>query len=270
MLKSGSRLIPLFVAMLIALVVGCSDDNATQSDYYVDNTDYMAWDSFSFRIGAAELANLRLYAINGDIDITGVTDADSVLISGRRIVRSESVVDAQEHLQHLEVVVQDFGTEVLVRTIQPDSTGGREYSVDYDIAIPEHLKIVVSEANGIVAVDSLSNDVLLKLANGQINISELFGSANAEVANGGIDCDMSLPPNGAIDLNVVNGDIALTIPKATSAEFSATIGNGSIEMHGLEMYDQHSTEHSLEGTLGQGEGHIRLNLINGSIWVFGS
>ena len=70
-------------------------------------------------------------------------------------------------------------------------------------------------------------------------------------------------------MSVVNGAITLGIPKSTSAEFSAAIVNGYINVSDLTLYDSQSTTHSLTGRLGAGEGTISLMVTNGTIAVVG-
>ena len=62
----------------------------------------------------------------------------------------------------------------------------------------------------------------------------------------------------------------MSIPTSTSAEFSADVaGIGAIIVSDLDIKDSLSTSKSLTGTLGNGEGSIALNSVNGNIEIIG-
>lgn len=173
------------------------------------------------------------------------------MISGVRRVRSESVADAEEHLDLLEVDVQDLPYIVAVRTVQPERSYGRSYQVDYDIVLPADMRLHINHVNG------------------QILLSNLRESVYVNLVNGLVDGEVTMPSGGVIDMDVVNGGIQLAIPKTTSAEFSAAVVNGSIGIADLNLQDPVATSTSLTGTLGSGDGVISLSIVNGNISVAG-
>jgi hypothetical protein len=75
--------------------------------------------------------------------------------------------------------------------------------------------------------------------------------------------------NGEIRFSGTNGDLDLSIPASTSAEFSAFADNGTISSSNLVIKDREQTGDSLTGTLGDGEGIIELLTVNGNIRVVG-
>ena len=84
------------------------------------------------------------------------------------------------------------------------------------------------------------------------------------------DLVVSLGLDLRIQITAGNGQIVLTIPQNTSAEFSAAVGNGTITLMQLSLSDQTATSTSLVGTLGGGNGSIQLITGNGTITVIGS
>lgn len=245
---------PTLLLILMLMCVsgfGCSDDTSVACDGNVDNTDFVAEESFHFRVDIAGQTELRLYGVSGDITIEAEAASDSLIISGQRRVRSESIEDAEEHLELLTVSVEDSPSRVIVKTEQPSEAHGRAYEVDYDVALPQGLVLDIENVNGRIVLDNILGDAFVQLVNGQI------------------DAEVALPEGGTIGMNVVNGSIELTIPEATSAEFSASVVNGSISMYGLVLQNLVSTSTSLSGTLGSGDGAISLNVVNGTISVVG-
>jgi DUF4097 and DUF4098 domain-containing protein YvlB len=221
------------------------------SDSNVANNDFVASEPFYFRVDVVGQEQLSLEGISGSIAITGVAGSDSVVISGEKRVRSESTEDAEEHLDLLEVSVEDLTTGVYVETVQPEQSHGRSYEVDYDIVMPD------------------TWDVAIQNVNGQITLDDIFASASVQLVNGQVAGDVTIPLGGTMGMSVVNGAIALDIPQTTSAEFSAAVVNGTITVTGLTLEDAVSTSNSVTGTLGDGEGTIGLSVVNGTISVLG-
>jgi hypothetical protein len=231
--------------------VGCSDDSGTDADGKVDDTDFSFEAAFYYRLDLADHESFRLEGISGEVSISDVAGSDSIVITGVRRVRSESVEDAEEHLSLLDVSVRDLSDEVLVETTQPEQSQGRSYEVDYEVILPAVVTLNIANVNGQVNLEDISGDVTVYIVNGQVV---------GEVAIGA---------GGVIDLSVVNGAIALDIPKTTSAEFGATVVNGYISLSDLTLHDSQSSTHSLTGTLGTGDGTISLAVTNGTIAVTG-
>jgi hypothetical protein len=259
------------LALLAACLfwISCGKDKPTDSTGNVENTDFVARESFSFQVDVVNHSRLRLEAISGSVTITGESGSDSVLITGEKRVGSESIQDAEEHLQELEVSVQDLGSEVFVKTIQPEKTHGRSYVVDYTIALPKGLEVLVDHLSGIVEIDSVNNSVSVDHVSGQVLLDEVFGSALVNLVSGQIEAEVTLPEDGTINFNLVSGSVELNIPQNTSAEFSAKVTSGTISISNLVLQDQVSTPDSVTGTLGSGQGTISLNVVSGNISVSG-
>lgn len=271
MMKNISIKILISISWIIfALWISCSsDDNTVNTDDDVDNTDFRAEKSYTFKTAVLNHTRLRLEAINGNIFIKGVTDYDSIIAVCEKQVDSESMEDAEEHLQELDVDVQDLDNEIHIKTVQPQESYGRNYVVNYDIMIPNNFEVSVVNMNGIVTIDSIHQNVTAENANGQIILNEIFGNVLGNILNGYIDGTIILPADGSLILTTLNGGIGLNIPQNTSAEFSANVTIGNISILNLDLQDEVRTDNSLSGTLNDGQGTISLSTINGNITVSG-
>ncbi|KPL01943.1 MAG: hypothetical protein AMJ90_07185 [candidate division Zixibacteria bacterium SM23_73_2] len=263
----GFILLVLFTICI--LLLSCSDKKAVDSGDNVSNTDFVAKQTFSFGIQVKDHIRLSLEGVSGYVLITGLSDTDSVIITGERRVGSESTEDAEEHLQQLEVSVQDLGNEVKVKTIQPEKTYGRSYVVDYNITLPKNFEVSVSNVSGLIDLDSINNYVSVAHVSGQIALNNISGSVFASLISGQIEGDVTLPLDGTISMSMISGSIELDIPQSTSASFSASVVMGSISLSDLVLKNQVSTPDSLSGTLGDGEGTISLSVVSGNISVSG-
>lgn len=250
------------------LFVGCGDNDSTGPGH-VHDTSFKAEEAFSFKVDVVDHTQLRLEAINGSITISGQTESDSVVIEGIKQVGSDSFEDAEAHLPLLHVIVQDLGDEVHVWTAQPQQSSGRDYVVDYEIFLPANFEADVINANGTIALNSIDNQIYVACGNGQIVLNEIQASVAVQLGNGTIEAGITLPLNGIINLSTGNGIIALTIPRNTSADFQAAVGNGGIDIFNLILYNQVITSNSVTGILGEGDGTIMLNAGNGNILVLG-
>lgn len=256
--------------IMFALWFSCSsNDNPVDTDDEISNTDFKAEESYTFRTAVLNHTRFRLEAINGNIFIKGITDYDSIIAVCEKYVGSESIEDAEEHLQKLGVNVQDLNNEIYIKTIQPQESHGRDYVVNYEILIPNNLEVSVVNMNGIVTVDSVHQNVSVENANGQIVLNEISGSVLGNILNGYIESTVILPTDGTLTLNAINGGIGLNIPQNTSAEFSAHVTIGNISISNLDLQDEVRTDNSISGILNDGQGTISLSTINGNISVFG-
>lgn len=264
-----SKFIILILLFTSICWTNCGKNKSTGSDDRVDNTNFTAERSFSYQVQVIDHSQLSLEAINGNIEITGTSNSDSVIITGIRRVGSESTEDAEEHLQLLEVSVEDLGNKILVKTIQPEKSYGRSYQVNYIITLPKDLEVLVSSVNGNVTLDSIYSDVIISNVNGTITLNEIYGSASVSLTNGEIAGEIIMPEDGIIDMSLVNGNIHLNIPVNASAIFTAIVTNGNIVVSNLVFQNQIVTSTSLSGTLGDGTGTISLITVNGNINVSG-
>ena len=266
--RDGLRLLWCLALVLTFSLLSCDDDSSPSGPDVV-NTDFSASEDFFLRIGIADQSRLRLEAISGSVEITGASGVDSVTIWGERRVESESVADAEEHLQQLSVEMSESGGQIAVWTEQPEQSHGRNYIVEYHAEVPTTWQLAVEQVNGNIAISTTENSVEANLVNGTMRLWDISGSVDGEGINGTIDGKIFLPPSETCTLRITNGTIGLLIPQSTSATFAAQVSVGTIALHNLSLQNQNVTPTSLTGTLGAGEGEIELLTVNGNISVTG-
>ncbi len=261
--RSGQIALIALIGAAVPGIMGCDDD-------ILGSNAFKAEEPFSLAVELTSQTRIRLTGINSLIVVTGVAATDSVRVSGTRSVRSESLADAEEHLPDLEVRVESDADEVAVWTIQPASSGGRNYQVDYQLTVPSDFETNIVNANGTITVDDMDNTVSVINANGTIILSRISANIFADQGNGEVQCEATLPLDGTIDIAVGNGEIELVIPDTTSAQLSASIGTGDIDTFGLALQNEIRTATTLTGTLSAGRGTIDLSVGNGTITVSGT
>lgn len=264
------------LAFILIVLTACSggvESNFSVStdgfDFLADEPKFFAEETFSSELPLSNQLRLRIEAVRGDIEIEGQDDIDSITIIARKRVGSTSLEDAEENLNELEILVTDQIDEVTIQTLQPENSQGREYIVDYDIILPRTLETEVTVINGGVGILNMRKQIVVNAVNGTVFLSNIFASAEVSLTSGNIDSTMVIPLDGDIRMTVVNGNIDLYIPTITSAQFGASVTNGSIVTYNLEFEATVQSNHSLTGTLGTGEGTIDISSTNGNISVAG-
>ena len=254
----------LIVLVTILSIAGC---DLFGTDGGVGNTDFVASEQFLFDVPIEQRSHLRLDGINGTVEIEGRSGTGSVVVAGERLVGSESLSDAERHLDDLEVRVRESDDEVIVETVQPDNTGGRNYTVNYRITLPVDFDVSIGNVNGNVFVEDVGN-VSINLVNGNVRLTDVRDDSFVDLTNGTIDSFHDSPPN-EVDFKTVNGGIQLGIPTTTSASFFASVVNGAVSVANLDLHNLISTPTETSGTLGDGDGRIQLSVINGNILAGG-
>ena len=247
----AGRLILVSSLLGLLLASGCGGGDGGSVD-----TRPWAEEPFSFEVPAGtDLAALELTGFNGSIAVSGAPGVDPISVTGLRRVQADTIEDANLHLADLKVEVSTpSGTKVLVKTVQPSVSAGRNYVVDYTISLPQDF------------------DCTIRSLNGKILASAIHGNASLELLNGEITASLTLPPSGTVDIRVTNGNIDLRIPQSTSAAFTASVAIGSITLTNLTLVDDPgSTPNARIGTLNppSAGGTISLHVVNGTITVHG-
>lgn len=241
----ASRCLVLSILLLSISWSGCdwTDD---------DNSKYEATDTFAFNVPVQQQTRFRLSGVNGVISVAAVAGANQIRVTGTKKVEAGSQGRADSGLGLLDVVISESAQEISVRTDQPSTSDGRNYTVDYTIEVPSTLDVTVASVNGDVDVVDTEANLTVNLVNGVVTAAA------------------SLQPNGVVAINLVNGTIDLAVPAATSAALSCSVTNGTIATTGLVLGNVTSTPKTLQGTLGAGDGTITLVAVNGTIDVRGT
>lgn len=265
----------LLTFICIGLLMGCTGDisgpniNFSADGFKVSDPEFTMQKTFETEILVESHSSVNIAAINGEVMVTGNSDAETVVVVAHLIVGSDSQADADRHIDDLEVLVTNSANEILIQTVQPQNTGGREHNVEYDIIVPSDFAVTTTQVNGSIDIVDIENSVDVWNTNGDVLLSDIVGGVAADVVNGSIAATVTLPVHETIDLTTDNGSIELRIPHSTSAVLGASVVIGAIITSNLEFADLVQTSHTLTGTLDNGEGVIELWAGNGNINVIG-
>jgi len=239
-MRTTTNTFVLALAALFAILVnfGCADISVNPNadvtgPKNIVNTKAKAKESFSYNVDLTGQLKLKVEGINGQINVQSVSGTNQVTVSGEKEVAAETYSEAKVNLKNVQVEINKLSNDLLIKTLQPNYSDGKSYNVDYSITVPSHLNVVIENVNGSIS--------------GKLNV----------------------PQNGTVDLNLQNGSIKLDVPQNTSADFYASLENGSIAVQNLNLHNRVETSKRLQGTLGNGDGTISLSTTNGNINVYG-
>lgn len=276
---STSSALIILAFVFIGLLLGCSGDvsgpeinvsgGVTGSGFTFRDTDFTAEKTVQIEIPVMQHTSVTIEAINGKVLVTGHHDVNVVTMTAGLIVGSDSQADADNHLDDLSILVTETVEVISLQTLQPQTTDGRSYQVEYAIIVPSDIAVVVNQVNGNIDMVDIQNSVDVVSVNGDIRMDNIVGGVVADVVNGSIEASATLPTQATIDLITDNGSIELRIPRSTSAVVGASVVSGTIQTTNLVFDELAQTRQSLTGTLGGGEGTIELWVDNGDIRMKG-
>ncbi len=102
-----------------------------------------------------------------------------------------------------------------------------DVEVDFTVKLPPGVKLRAHTIDGPVRVRDVDSDVYVSSVNGSIEIAA-SGQVKADTSNGSIEARMSHADwTGHLDLETLNGTIALAVPHGIGAELEAKRRNGA-------------------------------------------
>jgi len=273
--------VPALLLILGLAGLGCEDDHSTNG-----NCDHYAEEPFEFTVDVLDQARFRLVGVTGTVEVTGQPGADTITIAGERRVGASSSSEARAHLDDIEVDVQDGDDEVFVRTVHHGDAEGRCYEVNYTITLPPDLEVRLSNQTGTVTVREMGNvrasvvtggvtledvhgDADIDVTTGNVSLEDFYGSASADLTTGNLFCRAYLPPGGELDLKTVTGLMTVYLPESTSAQLTASVATGQINISDLPLQNPNISNNYISGQLNDGDGTITLQVITGQLSISG-
>jgi DUF4097 and DUF4098 domain-containing protein YvlB len=236
----------------------------------------------------SNIATIKSFSLTNVSGIVKVSTGASteIRVDAIKRVESNTRADAKTHIGEIKVKTSVSGDTFKVETEQPSGNYFQNYSVDYTVALPDALKVTLSNSNGDVEVSNIRNgvdvnatngsvkatnivgDVKANITNGEVVVSGIQGSVEANSTNGSIEADVTMPDGGRIVMATTNGSIALKIPESTSAQVEMATTNGEVSSDvPISITEGSLGRNSVKGQMGGGNGTIKLTSTNGSISI---
>jgi predicted membrane protein len=203
----------------------------------------------------------------GSITVTGadVTDCN---ITAEITVKAETEEEARKLAEQVKIEVKPDGDKLSVKVSKPSELKKRGLEVKFKIVAPKQLKLVcsinvgsatISDMNGRIKVSGNVGSISCRRVVGDLNLTSNVGSIKVDYAD-----TAAAACNAAITTNV--GSIEFTAPAQLSAQVSASANVGSVKTD-KPITVVGKVGKSITGTIGAGEGKVRLKTNVGSIHI---
>jgi len=202
----------------------------------------------------------------GSIKVTGSNTQQSgikVKITGK----GDTIEKAQEVAQSINITVKDDNNNVYIEINKPLEVKSNRYSVDYTIEVPENISLEYKTDVGSATVSNIKGDIVASCDVGSIICENASGKVNLSADVGNISLAYAEDANSQVnaEMSVDVGCIYFKGPKNISAKLNASTDVGSIHSDLPITVQENICKKSLSGTMGHGDGNVRLKTDVGSI-----
>lgn len=189
----------------------------------VEKTEGFEWS------GGADAKILEVTNLSGEIKVT--TGGDLVVIKATKVAKSDSEPEAVKGLEKVSIKVEEKPDKVEVVVDYPKVlTGLEDVRVNFDITLPEGIKLITHSVSGDISVDGVAV-MEIESVNGDINISRGFEDINISVVSGDIKIDNTGKASENLNVSAVNGEIELTVSLPESGgKYSLSAVSGAIKL----------------------------------------
>ncbi len=222
----------------------------------------------------------QTYAITADgrVELDNINGAVHISSWDRNEVKVDAVKYAgtKERLDEARIEVDANKDSVSIRTKYPEhdrnfnwGSHNNPAGVEYTLTVPRMARLdEIKLINGSLDITGVSGEVRASCINGKLEAQNLSGRAELSTINGHLDAHFDQISEKTVELNSVNGSVALTIPSDSRAELDASTVSGGIENDfGLHVNNHRFVGHELRGELGNGGPRIKLANVNGRIEI---
>jgi DUF4097 and DUF4098 domain-containing protein YvlB len=133
--------------------------------------------------------------------------------------------------------------------------------IDLTVQVPLNTSLELHAVNnGGIKVENVSGDIEVANVNGDITLSRISGPAVAQTVNGNVIATFNrLEGKKPLSLITLNGDVDITLPAATKADFKLKIDNEGEIYSDFELAVQNKSEKTVEDKRSHG-GHYRVSI----------
>ncbi|MBN1508721.1 MAG: DUF4097 family beta strand repeat protein [Sedimentisphaerales bacterium] len=242
---------------------------------------------------------------DGSVTVKGL-DTSECKVQAKVVAYAETQEAAEELARQIDIRLEPAGNDLRVVIDRPPVIRDAHFSVSLDAEVPTQTNLALQTSDGALRITNVTGAIDAKTSDGSIKVEGLQGSVKLRTSDGGIDvsevrvdsielrtsdgsirCRNIVAPkmechtsDGAIEIEFApdapkavnvdattsDGSITFTAPPGLSAAIEADTDDGSIHTQ-LPIIVQGKIGKSLRGTVGAGEGKVRLRTNDGSITI---
>lgn len=218
---------------------------------------------------------------NGKIEVSNLNGSITIEAWDNPQIYLETVkiADTKERLSYVDIEIEAGQSNFAVKTDykswknRSQNDRNRDYGkleVNFRLKVPRTAILdAIESVNGSVTVSNMTNYTEISAVNGTVKAENLRGTAKLSTVNGSVNVDFDqLNNDSIISLGTVNGSVRLAIPSNANATLKADTVNGSINNDfGLSVRKGKYVGRDLYGRIGTGEVKIKLNSVNGGLYI---
>lgn len=159
---------------------------------------------------------------NGGIRVRGENRSD-VLV--RACVQTWSESDAAAKSSAANVRIGTAGT------IKADGADDSNWSVSYDIRVPNATNLRLFAHNGGISISSVDGTMDFETTNGGVSLSDVAGNVRGKTTNGGVNVELTGNSwrGEGLDVRTSNGGVHLSMPDTYAANVETGTVNGGFK-----------------------------------------
>jgi len=274
MAKNYRRILPVICLCLLLTVGGC----------YLPIAKYERTVELSSPLAEGSLFAAETH--NGSITVNGAGVTDCSL-TATIVARAVTEEEAQKLAERTKITLEPSPGRLAAKIEKPLLVSNQSIAVNLDVTVPNRTNLEFSTHNGDIKVANITGQVDGTTHNGSVTTTQICGTAMLQTRNGSIRCDdisgdaqlkthngsvkvrysQAAPPTCDISIVTYNGQIEFAAPANLSAAVEASTHNGSIRTELPITLVGDVSKRSISGTIGTGQGKVRLETHNGSITI---
>jgi hypothetical protein len=181
--------------------------------------------------------------------------------------KGETVEDAQKVAERINIAVENnVSGSVSLVIKKPAEVKSDWFAVNYMIYVPANVNLDCKTDVGNININNIKGDIVASCDVGNINCANVSGKLDLKADVGDIRTDYT-PAAGITNakLSTDVGSIHFKGPENMSASIEANTDVGSIDSNKPGVKKKDGCEEKFDGTVGKGEGDVRLRTDVGSI-----
>ena len=205
---------------------------------------------------------------NGGATVKGWLRSDVLVRS-----RIEAWADNDSEASLIASQVQINAGAGLVTASGPSSQDRTNWSVSFEIFVPQNSDLEVKAYNGGVHVSDVRGRLELSTHNGGLHLERVAGDVKGETMNGGVHVELAGNSfdGRQLELSTKNGGVHLAVPQNFSARIQAETVNGSVKsdfpLPAAPQAFGRQRPRNVEMNLGGGGPLIHISTTNGGVSV---
>jgi len=250
----------LVIMFLPFLLYACSSTD--------DTDDSRADKSESRDFPSSQMTKVEVENVNGSIR-SSVWSDESIHVLFDKWATGDTEQEAQANIDDIKISVsEDTISGVLSIDVNIPINVEVDHGCNITLKLPSSLSLDLESISGAIEIQGTKAEATLETVNGAIAAKNHNGDLIASTSNGTIDADIVLPDQGECMLSTLNGSITLSIPDTISAMIDASTVNGTVEVdRNLGIVITREEKKKFKGKMGNGEGQIELETVNGDVRV---